>query len=33
LLLGPSHKQADAHPVKEPQDLHGVRIVDAQAVL
>lgn len=26
LLLGPSHKQADAHPVKEPQDFHGVTL-------
>ena len=33
LLVGPSHKQADAHAVQEPQDLYGVRIVDAQAVL
>ena len=33
LLVGPGHKQADAHAVKEPQDLHGVRVMDAQAVL
>ena len=33
LLVGPSHEQADAHVVEEPQDLYGVRLVDAQSVL